>query len=238
MGILYKKYEHNNSFLSEINKNHSKVVLSHDELSHYNGIDHDRLYLAVLGHVFDVTIGNKHYKKGSAYNYFIGKDGSRALVTGDFKDESPLKDHILDLRCNDLLTLLHWRQTYKKKYTFVGFLNGRYYDDQGKETNYMKEVKNRIKQCKVEKIKAEKENLKYPPCNIAWNVDSGSQVWCTKSSGGIKRDWIGVPRQLYTPGEEKPRCVCINLDEDQSSTSLIKIYDNCPHKSTICTVNN
>lgn len=60
------------SFFDTDNKHNDRVILSQEDLSKYNGIVHERLYLAVLGHIFDVTDGSKHYKQGSSYNYFIG----------------------------------------------------------------------------------------------------------------------------------------------------------------------
>ncbi|KOB73978.1 putative cytochrome b5 domain containing 2, partial [Operophtera brumata] len=72
-------------------------VFSEDQLSNYNGLVEDKLYLAVLGSVFDVSKGAKYYAKGGSYHYFVGKDGSRALVTGDFTDESENKDNVIDL---------------------------------------------------------------------------------------------------------------------------------------------
>lgn len=41
-------------------------------------------------------------------------------MTGDFKDESQDKDHVMDLSCNELFTVLHWRNTFKKKYDEIG----------------------------------------------------------------------------------------------------------------------
>lgn len=32
-----------------------------------------KLYLAILGSIYDVTEGKKHYGIGSPYNYFVGK---------------------------------------------------------------------------------------------------------------------------------------------------------------------
>ncbi|KPJ06246.1 Neuferricin [Papilio machaon] len=234
--LCYKKYEELQNFTTEP-RGH-RLVFSQEQLNQYDGHVQDKLYMAVLGQVFDVTDGRQHYERGSSYHYFIGKDGSRALVTGNFNDESSMKDHVLDLSCNDLSTLLNWRKTYRKKYKFVGFLNGRYYDEHGTETNYFKQFKSKLKECETEKINQEKENLKYPPCNIAWNEEEGSHVWCTKTSGGIARNWVGVPRQLFTPGEEKPRCVCVNYDMDSDSTNLLKKYADCPDTSTMCNIFN
>ena len=40
------------------------------------------LRLSILGSVFDVTKGRKHYGTGASYAFFAGRDGSRAFVTG------------------------------------------------------------------------------------------------------------------------------------------------------------
>lgn len=54
-------------------------------------------------------------------------------------------------------------------------------------------------------------------------------------SGGVSRDWVGVPRQLYTPGQEKPHCVCVNLDTE-TAIGQFKEYDGCPNNAYSCTV--
>lgn len=48
-------------------------VLHPEELAQFNGVQKKKLYLALLGSIFDVTKGKKHYGKGASYNYFIGK---------------------------------------------------------------------------------------------------------------------------------------------------------------------
>lgn len=47
--------------------------LTLDELAKFDGIQDDKLYLSILGSVFDVTKGVRHYKAGETYNYFVGK---------------------------------------------------------------------------------------------------------------------------------------------------------------------
>ncbi|XP_072943344.1 neuferricin [Epargyreus clarus] len=235
VAILCRKYISYFSLIDEVKvENKSVPIFSPDQLKKYNGIDESNLYLAVMGVIFDVTQSEKHYGKGAPYNYFVGKDGSRGFVTGKFKDESEEKDHILDLTCNELLTMLDWRKTFREKYPAVGLLAGRYYDKYGKDTNYLKVLKERVQKCKEDKDRAKKEEAIYPPCNISWSEDEGSKVWCTKSSGGVIRNWVGVPRQLFTPGDEKPRCVCIQLDKGNSSQ--LKKYDGCPDTSEECLV--
>lgn len=228
IGIILQKYFSNYNILPKVKVLKKGIYFSEDLVAE------DNLYLAVLGSIYDVTEGKKHYGKGSPYNYFIGKDGSRALVTGKFNDESKNKDHVLDLSCSELLTILHWRNTFKGKYSYVGSLVGRYYDENGGETSYMIEFTKRVKQCKLEKENAKKQDQLYPPCNIAWSEDNGTRVWCTKTSGGIDRSWAGVPRQLYTAGENKTSCVCVNLNN--KATNMLKEYPGCHRTSTECKV--
>lgn len=71
IGVLfYKKYGELQNVSTE-QRSH-RLVFTQEQLSQYDGLAHDKLYLAVLGQVFDVTDGRKHYEKGSSYNYFIG----------------------------------------------------------------------------------------------------------------------------------------------------------------------
>lgn len=44
-----------------------------EELSQFDGVNKEPLYLAILGSIYDVTQGRKHYEKGAPYHYFIGK---------------------------------------------------------------------------------------------------------------------------------------------------------------------
>ncbi|KAK7863809.1 hypothetical protein R5R35_003301 [Gryllus longicercus] len=192
------------------------------------------LYLAILGEVYDVTKGEKHYGPGGSYHFFTGRDASRAFVTGDFSEHG-LNDDVLDLEPQDIKSLFKWVSVYKKQYKFKGKLIGRYYDSQGNPTGYRYKVENKLKLAEGDEIAKNKEKLRMPPCNTEWNVDQGSRVWCSKMSGGIQRDWVGVPRMLYTPGSDSYRCACINLDDapNQQSGNL-KEYPDCNPKSTSC----
>ncbi|OWR46427.1 putative cytochrome b5 domain containing 2 [Danaus plexippus plexippus] len=200
-------------------------IFTDQELAQYNGIQQERIYLSVIGSVFDVTKGRKHYKKGASYHYFAGKDGSRALVTGDFNDESSNKDYVLDLNCDDIFNILHWRRTFREKYEFIGYLSGRYYDENGAETMYMTGLKKVVKQCREEKEEA--KNKREYSHHVIYHGKKAKGL-----SGGIVRNWVGVPRQLYTPGVERPQCVCVSRD----NSSLIKEYEGCPSTSTECIV--
>lgn len=41
---------------------------------------------SILGEVFDVSKGEKYYGKKGAYKGFVGRDASRAFITGDFSE--------------------------------------------------------------------------------------------------------------------------------------------------------
>lgn len=51
----------------------------------------------------------------------LGRDGSRAFVTGDFT-ESGLIDDVLDLTLSELRSLNDWLQFYQKEYIYKGML--------------------------------------------------------------------------------------------------------------------
>ena len=52
-------------------------------------------------------------------------------------------------------------------------------------------------------------------------------------SGGVTRNWMGVPRQLHLPGENV-RCACIQ--ESLLSDPKLKEYPNCKPDSTACKI--
>lgn len=47
-------------------------LISVEELALYDGVENKELYLSILGSVYDVSKGVKHYGPDGAYNFFIG----------------------------------------------------------------------------------------------------------------------------------------------------------------------
>ncbi|XP_037664493.1 neuferricin isoform X2 [Choloepus didactylus] len=91
-----------------------------EELARYRGGPEDPgLYLALLGRVYDVSSGRRHYEPGAHYSGFAGRDASRAFVTGDYS-EAGLLDDVSDLSFSDMLTLKNWLSFYEKNYEFIG----------------------------------------------------------------------------------------------------------------------
>lgn len=117
---------------------------------------------------------------------------------------------------------------------FVGKLIGRYYQENGKLTNYGKEIKKLLKAAVLEDEAKKREDQKYPPCNVEWSAEEGSRVWCTTKSGGIDRDWVGVPRQMYEAGSKTFKCVCLNTNQEYNGQ--FKEYENCDNTSDSCFV--
>ncbi|KAJ5826552.1 Cytochrome b5 [Penicillium robsamsonii] len=64
------------------------VTLTPSQLSLYNGTDANLpLYVAVNGTIFDVSANRMIYGPGGSYNFFAGRDATRAFVTGCFKED-------------------------------------------------------------------------------------------------------------------------------------------------------
>ncbi|XP_077152607.1 neuferricin [Ranitomeya variabilis] len=183
-------------------------LLSKGELSSYHG-GHGSpgLYLAVLGQVFDVHKGIKHYGPGGSYSFFAARDASRAYVTGDFT-EGGLVEDVTELSPTQMLHLHNWLSFYHKNYAVVGKLIGHFYDDEGNPTKALEKALAVIDIGVKLKEQRFEENKQFPPCNSEFNSGS-SRVWCSKNSGGIQRDWVGVPRKLYLAGYDGYRCVCV-----------------------------
>lgn len=64
------------------------MALTPSQLSLYNGTDTTLpLYVVVNGTVFDVSANRMIYGPGGSYNFFAGRDATRAFVTGCFKED-------------------------------------------------------------------------------------------------------------------------------------------------------
>lgn len=193
------------------------------------------LLLAILGKVFDVSKGARFYDAGRQYAFFTGRDGSRAYVTGEF-NEAGLIDNLEGLTAQQVSDIYEWIPTYRKEYRYVGKLAGTFYDNEGKPLPAMKKVKTLLKKAKEDKKKDEEDKKKFPPCNSSWSKEGGSYVWCSNQSGGIARDWVGVPRQrFFTAGKDgtrDPMCVCVR--EELLNDPMLRVYAGCDPKATKC----
>lgn len=223
--------------VSKVSASAPGLLLTEDQLSLYNGGENSKgLYLAILGQVFDVEKGRKHYGPGGGYNFFTGKDASRAFITGDFT-EAGLSNDVSDFSESQIVALYDWLSFYQRDYTAVGKLIGRFYTETGQPTDALLHVEAFLSDGLKKKAQAQSEMQLYPSCNSEWSEASGGRVWCSTMSGGIHRDWVGVPRMLFTPASGHSRCVCIRLsDPVHSENQNLREYKDCPPRAESCQI--
>ncbi|KAL0994770.1 hypothetical protein UPYG_G00126950 [Umbra pygmaea] len=210
-------------------------LITKDELSLYIGEeDSNGLYLAILGQVFDVEKGMKHYGPGGSYNFFAGKDASLAFVTGDFTDTG-LTDDVSSLSPAQVVALYDWLAFYHKDYKPVGRLVGRFYSEMGEPTEALLKVEASLEEGRRLKDQAQAENQQLPACNSEWSAVTKGRVWCSNRSGGVHREWAGVPRKLFSPGSGRFRCVCVQNSSNVENAN-IRQYEDCPPHAESCTV--
>lgn len=196
-----------------------KPLLTEEELSKHDGSNPSiPIYISILGRVYDVDKGRRHYEVGSGYNVFAGRDSTPSFVTGAFSREKAVDD-VKGLSPEEMLGIKEWLDFYRKDYTFVGKLIGRYYDSEGNPTEALNEAKAVIKEGQKLKKLQEAENKRFPGCNSRWSLEEGSTVWCSQNSAGINRDWAGVPRKMFKPGKKDPTCVCVKTTGPSSDTN-------------------
>ena len=54
------------------------------QLANFNGVTDEKIFMAVCGHVFDVSSGKAFYGTQGAYGNFAGRDSSRGLAMSSF----------------------------------------------------------------------------------------------------------------------------------------------------------
>ena len=208
------------------------------------------LYLAILGDVFDVGTGAKHYAKGKSYHHFAGRDASRAFATGDYTPEG-LTDDVAGMALEEIQGIAEWHGFFAKHETYVpvGRVVGRHYDARGEPLGaFPWETLKQHKELK----EARKQQM--PDCNSRWSQADGSTVWCTTRSGGVERPWVGVPRlynQALDPAFSTPsgiasapapeasaaeKCVCVPPGEGADGVPYLRIYPGCQPDSATCNI--
>ncbi|KAI5247968.1 cytochrome b5 [Aureobasidium subglaciale] len=64
------------------------VYLTDAELTAYSGRDASKpVYIALNGTIYDVSAGRHVYGPGGSYNFFAGRDATRAFITGCFQED-------------------------------------------------------------------------------------------------------------------------------------------------------
>nr|CAG4641892.1 EOG090X0A5G [Eurycercus lamellatus] len=218
---------------NKVTTNEPLRVFKKEELAQFKGENGGDIYIAILGHVFDVSRGKEYYGPGGGYAFFSGIDGSRAFVSGQFTPEGLIED-ISGLEKQDYIGLKDWVDFYMKDYKFIGKLHGLYYDANGDPTEYYHQSQSWIEAATKYKEEEDRFKEKYPMCNVDYKPEEGSRVWCSTASGGVKRDWVGFPRSLYSADSKTVRCAC--AQESDLGDSLLKEYPGCPKDAVSCKI--
>ncbi|XP_069730243.1 neuferricin isoform X2 [Phaenicophaeus curvirostris] len=207
-------------------------LLSAAQLGRYRGAaGQPGLYLALLGRVFDVERGRKHYGPGGAYSGFAG-----------------LVDDVSGLSPGELLAVQSWLNFYSNNYDAVGKLVGRFYDENGAPTEALRQAEAAIEEALKLKAESEQRKQQFPPCNSEWSSATGTRFWCSRESGGVNRDWAGVPRKLFQPGSKGSHCVCVRTagppwgqpgtgqhsDRGDLDNPHLQEYEGCPPLAPQC----
>ncbi|PRW21088.1 Peptide-N(4)-(N-acetyl-beta-D-glucosaminyl)a sparagine amidase F [Chlorella sorokiniana] len=175
-----------------------------EQLRPFDGAGGRRIYLAILGSVYDVTPGAKHYGPKGGYRIFAGRDASRSYVTGKFKED--LNDDVEDFDDEQLSELASWRSFYvdHKEYKAVGKVVGRFYDAAGQPTALLARAEAAAAAAAAAKEAAEGGGQAgggqqaQQPCNVKWSKSEGGSVWCEEGRFPrrvLQPDWQGQPQE-------------------------------------------
>mmetsp|Transcript_26064 Transcript_26064/g.73914 ORF Transcript_26064/g.73914 Transcript_26064/m.73914 type:complete len:368 (-) Transcript_26064:18-1121(-) len=221
-------------FVSPFASGAATKLFTPEELAQYDGVVKPRRYLAIVGHVFDVTDGAAYTENGG-YGFFVGKDASRAFSSGHF--EGAAEDDVSDLDEMQQFSVIDWLSFYMdhETYKYVGLVKGRYVDDNGGLTKAFKDLE-AIKSKVTNKRDMVSEFLKiYPACNSRWRKDVGSELWCAKGMMGLPEEkWPLLPRMALPPGSDNERCVCVEKREAITNPGRFHPLPNCGPEELLC----
>lgn len=89
------------------------------ELAKADGVQSAKIYVAIMGSVFDVTRNAAAYGAGQGYHIFAGKDASRALAKSSL-DPADALPHYDDLPDRQKQVLNDWYKFFSLRYNIVG----------------------------------------------------------------------------------------------------------------------
>lgn len=177
-------------------------LYTRDELAAH-GVGAKTWLLSILGSVFDVSAGTAFYGPGQDYTHFLGRDASKAFVTGNYTAD--LTD---DLSAFDsdkqFLSVVNWLRFYDEHevYTREGWLaGGAFYDTLGKPTPALARALERADSAE-RALAAEQVHRRVagmPRCRSSF-ADGIRAIWCDEQSH--------VPREVVLSGQPV-RCVCV-----------------------------
>jgi len=92
------------------------------ELESFNGLQKDKIYVAINHNVFDVTTAWEYFGPGGPDSSLAGREASRALVTLALQKDYTKLDDFTDFNAMQLDYLFELETQYRERYHFVGEL--------------------------------------------------------------------------------------------------------------------
>ena len=174
-----------------------------------------RLYLLVLGRIYDVSKGRTYYAPGKAYhNFCLGTDHSRAYRSANFELDST--DDLDGLSPGDCLEIQRWADLYVDKtrageYRFLGLHIGRFYDRRGEKTAAFVAYEDCVKRGRALIQKNVAAAGAAPSCTrsmLAHDPKRPAGTW-----EKVACEPPLVPRRSGMP-EDDERCLCVTVLPD------------------------
>ncbi|XP_052612154.1 neuferricin isoform X6 [Peromyscus californicus insignis] len=180
-----------------------------EELARYRGGPGDPgLYLALLGRVYDVSSGRRHYEPGAHYSGFAGR------LVGRFYGEDGLPTpELTQVEALVAKGAEASEQQQREKHRFPP-CNAEWSSAKGSRVWCSQ------KRGIQHPLGGSRPSITPVPGDLMPSLD-----FCRHQEhicGGVNRDWTGVPRKLYKPGAKEPHCVCVRTtgpSSDQQDNS-------------------
>ncbi len=142
------------------------TIISHSELASHITIE-NRIWLSILGKVYDVTEGDSFYGFTSgSYKFYAGRDASPCFSSGNNTPEGADEKIEEWTENSKLIGVYEWAIFYENHevYKFMGVLgDSRYYDVNGIETSVRRDIVARASAAKevadAEREKRRKERM-------------------------------------------------------------------------------
>jgi hypothetical protein len=115
---------------------------------------------------------------------------------GEFNEEG-LREDIDGLDASQVLGIVEWGEFMRKTYQFEGVTPGLYFDETGAPTELYLKAQELAEEGRRLRAEDKDEQQRLPTCNSKWTQHEGGEVWCSKDSGGVQRDWV------------RTLCVCV-----------------------------
>ena len=117
-------------------------------------------------------------------------------------------------------------------YRFVGVLEGRYYDKQGRRTQAWLDALAKARIADEQKRMQKELEKKFPNCNSKWEQGVGTTIWCTNDL--IKPAGHNLVPRMSRSEELGSRCACMEYEVVKDDKTRYREYDGCSSESQTC----